>query len=45
MDPQFIKDNIKRCLEVRLRAYAPYSKFYVGSLIIDENDNIYEGIL
>lgn len=31
-------------LKVREGAYAPYSNFKVGALVIDNNDNIYHGV-
>lgn len=39
-----IIELIDETLKVREKAYAPYSKFKVGALVIDDNDNIHYGV-
>ena len=38
-----IRTMVNRAKEVRLNAYAPYSKFLVGACILSANDNMYVG--
>lgn len=37
------KKLIEKAIEVSKKAYAPYSKFYVGAAILTENDEIIQG--
>ena len=39
------EDNLlmKKAIEARKKAYAPYSKFYVGAALLLENGEIIEG--
>ena len=37
------QELINRAKEARLKAYAPYSKFQVGSAVLTENDSIFTG--
>ena len=37
------KRLVEAAVEVRRRAYAPYSKFSVGAALIDERGNLYQG--
>jgi len=43
MDNNKIRNYIKKAIDAMNRAYAPYSKFQVGALVIDENNNEYIG--
>lgn len=38
-----IKDLIKEAIQVRSRAYAPYSNFKVGAALLTDKGNIYTG--
>ncbi|KNF09341.1 cytidine deaminase Cdd [Gottschalkia purinilytica] len=38
-----IKELIKKAIEVREKAYAPYSNFRVGAAVLTKNDKIYTG--
>ncbi|VWL85348.1 cytidine deaminase [Oceanivirga miroungae] len=38
------KDIKKRLVELLEKSYSPYSNFPVASIVIDENDNYYEGV-
>lgn len=38
-----IEKLIQNALNVQKKAYAPYSKFYVGAAVLGENDKIYCG--
>lgn len=38
-----IEELVKMAMEVRERAYAPYSKFKVGAVIVTKEGNIYKG--
>jgi len=42
---QMVKDEvlIKKALEAREKAYAPYSKFKVGAALLDKNGKIHQG--
>ena len=37
------EDLVKRALDARVRAYAPYSKFHVGAAVITESGKIITG--
>lgn len=37
------QELINKAKEARLKAYAPYSKFQVGSAVLTENDTIFTG--
>lgn len=39
-----ILSYIDKAIEIRERAYVPYSKFKVGALVIDENGDEYYGV-
>lgn len=39
-----IDELIKETIKIRENAYAPYSKFKVGALVIDDNGNRYTGV-
>ncbi|BAK80997.1 cytidine deaminase [Candidatus Arthromitus sp. SFB-rat-Yit] len=43
MDKVLIQDLIGKSLEVREKAYVPYSKFPVGSSVLFENSKIFTG--
>ena len=47
IEPSFISKNFDKLYiaakEVRLKAYAPYSKFLVGAALLTENNNIVVG--
>ena len=47
IEPPFISENFNKLYiaakEVRLKAYAPYSKFLVGAALLTENNNIVVG--
>lgn len=43
MDNNKINDLISRAIDARKNAYAPYSKFLVGSVIYLKNQEIYTG--
>ena len=47
IEPPFISKNFDKLFiaakEVRLKAYAPYSKFLVGAALLTENNNIVVG--
>jgi cytidine deaminase len=38
-----MNDLITAAMEARVRAHAPYSKFYVGAAMLDEKGNIHSG--
>lgn len=44
MDDKEIKKIIKTTIKIRENAYAKYSKFKVGALVIDAKDNYYYGV-
>ena len=37
------RELIAEARELATRAYAPYSNFWVGAIVIDEHGNRYEG--
>lgn len=37
------KDIIRAALDARKKAYAPYSKFYVGAALVTQNNKIFTG--
>ena len=41
--PENIQDLMKRAIEAREKAYAPYSKFYVGAALLLDNGEIISG--
>ena len=43
IDPKILDKALQAAKEVRLRAYAPYSKFLVGSALIHESGEIFSG--
>lgn len=43
MSPDLIERAIAEAMRVRLNAYAPYSKFLVGAVLVDADGNIYAG--
>ncbi len=43
IDPQLELTLIERAIEVRNRAYAPYSKFKVGAAVLTADGQIYTG--
>lgn len=43
MDKVFIQELISKALEVREKAYVPYSKFPVGASVLFENSKIFTG--
>jgi cytidine deaminase len=38
-----IDDLIQRATEARTRAHAPFSKFFVGAALVDENGRVFTG--
>lgn len=44
IEEEKIQELIDETLEIRERAYAPYSKFKVGALVIDEKGNTHYGV-
>ena len=39
-----IKDLIKRALEIKDRAYAPYSNFHVACVVMTRSGRVFEGV-
>lgn len=44
MEKKQILSYIDRAIVARENAYAKYSNFKVGAIVIDENDNLYKGV-
>lgn len=44
MDRDEILKLIDKTIEIRNKAYAPYSNFKVGALVVDENNNHHLGV-
>ena len=44
IQPQVKEQLIQRALNIRARAYAPYSKYRVGAAILTESGEIFEGV-
>ena len=44
MREELLESAVKAALEVRENAYAPYSKFKVGALLVAESGNFYSGV-
>lgn len=44
MEEKEIRALIQKAMEVRKNAYAPYSKFLVGAVLIDEEGREYRGV-
>ncbi len=44
MDDLILKKAVKRAVEIRKNAHAPYSGFKVGSVIITESGQMYDGV-
>ena len=40
----FVDQLIKTCIEARKNAYAKYSGFSVGALVVDERDRVFVGV-
>ena len=43
MSPDLIERTIAEAMRVRRNAYAPYSKFLVGAVLVDADGNMYAG--
>lgn len=43
MSPDLIERAIAEAMRVRRNAYAPYSKFLVGAVLVDADGNMYAG--
>lgn len=44
MDKDKILSYIDKAIEAREKAYAKYSNFKVGAIVIDKDNNIYQGV-
>lgn len=44
MDEKKISELVRRALETREMAYAPYSKFKVGAAVLADNGEVYTGV-
>ena len=44
MNKDYIKKKLVETMEVAKTAYAPYSKFQVGSILVDKNGKEFKGI-
>lgn len=42
--PEVLTSLVARAVEVRRKAYAPYSKFLVGAAILDEQGQVHVGV-
>jgi cytidine deaminase len=38
------EEYLDKTIKIREKAYAPYSKFLVGALVVDENGMVYSGV-
>lgn len=43
MDDSYINDLIQKAIEVKNKAYAPYSKFHVGAALLTEGGQVFHG--
>ncbi|WP_311481982.1 cytidine deaminase [uncultured Anaerococcus sp.] len=39
-----VKELIKRALEIKVRAYAPYSNFHVACVVMTRSGKVFEGV-
>lgn len=44
VDPAVIEELVKKCIEAKENAYAPYSNFRVGAAILAYDGSIYTGM-
>lgn len=44
MEREKIEEYLEKAIKIREKAYTPYSKFKVGAIVVDQDENEYVGV-